>query len=129
MRLRNAVALLLLALWLPATLHCAIEAATACAPESRAGCEHTPHHPDEDCTSDVCATLESGSYRIATAGLQLLPPALTPDPAFLRALILLAAHTETAPPVAARAQPPPELPRRWHLVHRTVAPARAPSLA
>jgi len=122
-RLRHLLALALALLWLPATLHCDLEAAGlgqafGCHEESA----HDPHH----CSDDSCHAIESLTYKIDTAPVKILPPALglfnhcplSPAPLF-------------APPVGelsvCRPSEPPPLARHWRFARRAAPPARAPS--
>lgn len=124
-RLVKLTALLLAALWLPATLHCQIEALGldafwACA-------DQADDTMPADCTDDGCQILESGqvvlsktridfaslpSVARASVGcyLQLAPPALAPE-------IFAPRQDEMLP-----------LQRTWQFVRRAALLARAPSL-
>ncbi len=58
------VSLLLLALWLPVTLHCHLEAAELW-PEHGNHADTTCCAPKEDCTKDACSVLEGDALRNA----------------------------------------------------------------
>ncbi len=125
-RLRQIVSLLLLALWLPATLHCDLEAAglaptaIACADETHAPA--TSGHAD-----DSCGLIENSTYKSALTVVKAPAPtllacclccvaALTPEPLFV-------------PLVSPeRSDTPPELTRTWQFRSRAALPARAPGL-
>ena len=126
-RLRPLLAALLLALWLPATLHCALEAA---------GCIRTEDccdgHTDRACTRDACDTLEAGF--VTPAALHATLPQffavvaacrLFDSPSAPPATLLLPPGTGVTGTVAA----PPEVARMWHFLVRAAPAPRAPSLA
>jgi len=113
----------LLALWLPATMHCRLEAAgffaahDDCADENSAG-------TSTDCRDDVCPTVEEALYK--ESGVQLTAPAPAP---FL--LFVLVSPPRLAAPArwaTLEAAPPAELAVRWQFLARAAPPARAPSL-
>ena len=127
MRRRIAtVASLLLALWVPATMHCALETVPGfsflqwcCdADDSR----QTPR----DCEDGVCGEVESGSYRIED------PLTVASIPAMILAFAAWDRVAEPTPASATHFIPstsaPPELPRFWQFSCRTALPPRAPCL-
>lgn len=65
-RLCRLIAILLLALWLPATLHCGLEAAGAIAGEGCAKAAEPSSAPTAHCEDDGCKTIEEGLYRPTT---------------------------------------------------------------
>ncbi len=127
-RLRQLVALAVLALWLPATLHCTFEAAgllqDKCCPAS-----HAASAP-EDCATDACDTAEGAftkpqSFALA-APAPLLCACFVGSPLAAPPLLL------TAPPVTGLAEAsgaPPGLNRTWVFVVRAAPQPGAPSLA
>ena len=127
-RLRKLVALAVLALWLPATLHCALEAAGF---EIVFVCHdhETGAASDGHCTDDACHALEGAAFKPAANTATLPLPALcacllcfvAPPPA----IDLTAPVTGVSELVAA----PPEVARTWHFVARAAPSPRAPSLA
>ncbi len=120
-RFHRLLALLLLLLWAPATLHCALEAAgligTQCA---------------EDCgrdsgREDGCDLVESGLYKNSTPLLKIAAPEL------LRLAFLFVPALEP-PGLAPAFAPAPffaaqTLRRTWQFAQRAAPPCRAPSLA
>ena len=129
---RSIVALVLLALWVPATSHCAIEtalgvAADECSFGTCACPPSTDDHADHP-ASDACAVLESGTYKPAVAALVAPAPNLTILTCLSRMHeALLAGATPLAPPAWGGGHPDDWLPMR-HIATRAVAPARAPGL-
>lgn len=126
-RVRRIIAFALLALWLPATMHCALEAAgiNSAAPCTE-GCRSTDHH---DVPRDACDVVESGAFKPAADTATILPPALL---ACRLCFVFLTAPTASLPPpvgVSDRIVSPPEVARTWHFTARAALPARAPSFA
>jgi hypothetical protein len=126
--LTKSAAVLLLALWVPATLHCRLEQALSlellsCCPHE--GVDKTPAHHESDCASDGCATVESGFYK------QEEPQARPGRP--LPVLVVVPApHLDDGPkrvwssvPVVSRV--PSELAKSWQFSCRAALPVRAPS--
>lgn len=118
-RLRFIFALLLATLWLPATLHCALEEAgligEACTVDK-----------SDVCANDSCATVEATHYKSPDLLAVVLAPTLFVclDLAELNpteAIIVPLVSPE-------RSDCPLEVPRTWHFVARAALPARAPSL-
>ncbi|MBS0163996.1 MAG: hypothetical protein JSS48_15690 [Nitrospira sp.] len=77
-RISKFLSVLLLALWLPATQHCALEAAgaliTTCADHCTTG---------EPTGKDACGSIEDGSYRLAGDTLKVPAPDLFACACFL----------------------------------------------
>ncbi len=125
-RVRHMTALLLLALWLPATFHCLLEVldttgTLACAQPSA---ETTHHHQESDCDYDGCSVVEGGWVWNAL-------PASAPDiPAALWAALVLWVAACYVPPVIrfpGSGPAPPFAIRLWLFITRTALPVRAPS--
>ncbi|MSU67033.1 MAG: hypothetical protein EXS40_00440 [Opitutaceae bacterium] len=123
-RLRRLLALALVALWLPATLHCDLEAAGL---EIAFVC-HDHDTPEAaaaaHCTDDACHAIEDAAYTAVTftklvSGTVLSVVALLPEPLELPAAALSPASTDV----------PLEVPRSWQFSTRAAPPARAPSVA
>lgn len=120
------IAWLLLALWLPATLHCGLEAADVFHPEdngSEQGCCQgaAAEHNDE------CKTVESGEYRLE----QGLPAVPVPVWVALDAWADLLRVRESAEEAVAQlslsgAGRDPEWVPAWVFARRAAAPPRAP---
>lgn len=126
----RGVAALLLALWVPAMLHCRLELVSGL--KLLSCCQHpdsesVPAHHEHDCDDDGCAALESGLYeqdKPAEAPAQ--PP--SPRTALLRPW-LVAHLARPWVPMTSPAWIPPAPPPPWQFAHRTALPPRAPSLA
>lgn len=125
------IALVLLALWLPATSHCALEALSEHVGEVCATlCSHDAVH-DADSgrpAADACAAVEDGAVKADSAAIAAPAPMLFALACLdcLRAAILTEADA-VEPAAYAAAHPDDWVPRR-HIESRAAAPARAPGL-
>jgi hypothetical protein len=126
-RLAKLASLLLIALWLPATLHCQLEvigldAFFAC-PEQSA---HEEHADQSACANDGCQLLESGQYAFSKSRIA---PATLPAPVaclFACCLLQAASAEPVSEILASRQTEPLQLQRTWQFVRRAALPARAP---
>lgn len=115
---------LLVALWLPVTLHCRLEAAGFFAPHDDCA-EQQAAHTGSDCKDDACPAIEDALYKESAQGLHVFAPQIA-DCMVLLELPAPCALLSTLSP--ARHAPPPELGVTWQFVARAAPPARAPSL-
>jgi hypothetical protein len=125
--LKRAVALTLLALWVPVTMHCALETLPAFGFLQWCCGEDESESQDHNCTDDSCKAVESGLYKIEDN------PAFVPG--LTAGLALVAWHWVAQQPPAEPAlniipvsSAPPELARFWQFSCRTALPPRAPSV-
>lgn len=114
----------LLALWLPATMHCRLEAAGFFAAHD--DCAEQLASEGSDCKDDACPTVEDALFKESSAALAVSAPAecFLPD-GFAPAIERVAAAGLTLSPF--RGTAPPEVAVTWQFVERTAPPARAPS--
>lgn len=122
------VAFVLLALWLPATQHCGLEAAgliTAdSADESTACCAPTA----TACAYDSCHVIEQFTPKTSNDSLQVPAPDFVACACFLCVqLINRDLDTETVVSVVATEQPMVWVPT-WHFARRAAALPRAPAI-
>ena len=123
---RNVMVIMLLALWVPATTHCQMQSileweVLSCCTHEEAPSSAAPHQ--DDCSSDVCATVESGLYKLRDE------PCLLPVP------LQVMERVECAPVegalnalrVSAGSQAPPEVSHSWIFALRAASAPRAPS--
>lgn len=131
-RLQRLIALTLLALWLPATLHCDLE--TAGIEDIFGGHDHasTAHRhaqvPHDYAGEDTQHSTDGLSYRLDSLALK------TPLPAFaflytVEAIPLLVSIDLPASFVVESGTSPPEVARTWHFLTRAAPPSRAPSFS
>jgi hypothetical protein len=128
--LRRFIAVALLALWLPATMHCDLEAAGFdelfhCAADHHSSGEN---EAPADATRDACDIIEGSAFKLAANSALLPPPFLCAH--FLAFAVPPVALDLTPPPsgLGDRILAPPEVARTWHFTARAALPARAPSL-
>jgi hypothetical protein len=129
--------LLLSALWLPAILHCELEAADIQLLTHDHHHEHDVDHahhasgqPDPDHghgTGDGTHALDDTPFAATTPGLKVLPPGDSVSPV-LYALLSLPQHIAEPMLSPDRHPPPPDLQAAWQFLTRAAPPARAPSL-
>lgn len=122
------ISVLLLALWLPATLHCQLEAA-GLGDQHQDGCCTDPAQTGAtDCRDDACANIEASLHKEAAPRLALSAPEAC-DCLLCLADFACACTGCTEPALSpARHAVPPELAVTWQFVARAAPPARAPSL-
>ena len=132
-RLRRIFALALAALWLPATLHCDLEAAGL---DELFHCL-VDHHSTTDLDGshaharDACDVVEGTAFRLVSDTALVAPPALNALCACLLSFVPPAPALVLTPPLSGlsdRIEPPPEVARTWHFTARAALPSRAPSL-
>ena len=127
-RLCKLAALLLVALWLPATLHCQLEglgldAIFACADQP----VDPAHSADGDCADDGCQTLEEGQFALSKSKID---PAILP----VFACACVSCFMPVVPPSPAPEISAPRqdemlpMQRTWQFARRAAPPARAPAL-
>lgn len=122
--LRKLTALLLLAVWLPVTSHCALEMA-GMLPTSGCCANDSSGH----CTKDNCEELESNLFNPGADS------ALVKAPIVACACLICTALANAVPPdlVSAQLEGPIEVKDDWvpgwTFDHRLALPARAPSLS
>ena len=127
--LRHIIAIVLLALWLPTTQHCGLEAAGLIAAEvphgADAGCCQTGGGP---CTHDGCNVVESSLIKSSNEVIKVPTPSLAACTCFL-CLQLLPPVVAVEPIFAVTASDSPEhwIPV-WQFVRRAAPLSRAPSL-
>jgi hypothetical protein len=137
-RLRPLFALFLSVLWLPAVLHCELEAANIQLLTHDHHHEHDldhAHHAADQHDANHGHGSDEGTHALddtpftATApGLKVLPPADAVSPVLLALLSLPQKLAE--PALSPERHPPPlELAAAWQFVSRAAPPARAPNRA
>jgi len=117
-RFRTALVLLLALIWVPVTMHCALEGVPGL--EFLICCEHddAAPHQDDDCEADACAVVESGFYKLQDD--EALVAACSELDVFDYEL-----KNETAAFCAS--QPPADLTAGWQFSSRAALLPRAPS--
>jgi hypothetical protein len=125
-RMRQLFAWVMVALWLPASLHCAIDRA-GLFDAKPACCDHEKDQaPDKSC-AERCNLLDAGAQKLANDFAKAPAPFLV---ICVAGLIELASEPAFVPQISpVRSESPPELPRTWQFVTRAALSPRAPSLA
>jgi len=127
-RFSTFVALLLLALWLPATQHCGLEAAgivgSAIDCHDAGSCD--PETEQTACDLDNCQTIEDATYKAKQIYVQLAAPV---ELACLCCLDVISPKTIIVSLLSpARSDAPPELAPSWQFATRAAPAPRAPSI-
>lgn len=126
-RLRIMIAVLLAALWLPATQHCGLEAAGLLADQCGDGRGPTDCVANGNCANDDCGTLEGGDYRSDVAPLKLSSPQWFTCVFLLsEAIAATPAEPDSAPTAGDALDRPREWVPGWQFERRAAAPAHAP---
>ena len=123
-RLSKVMAVILALLWLPMVSHCTWEHLSGL--EFLGCCTSAEAEPNQadDCQTDLCASVESGHYKLEEQAVAAPAPALVE--AFLIPMLTAVPKNPPASFVASTSIPP-ELPQRWQFAFRAAAPTRAPS--
>jgi hypothetical protein len=126
-RFRRIVALVLLALWLPATQYCTLVAAEVFADDSQACAPEQCCTTEDQCSFDACNLFESGVTKLAREGSKALAPDFS---ACLCFICLRSSHSDSGDE-SALMKPALERPldweSSWHFMRRAAPLARAPS--
>ena len=123
--LTKIVTLLLLALWLPATVHCQLEIFPAL--DFLSCCDHPDQapHQDNDCESDACAVIEGG-HVLAALGARITPMPIVWQNSFCPPPEAIISFSPVLTLVQVNSSPP-ELTHTWQFIYRAAAEVRAPS--
>ncbi len=119
---------LLLAVWLPATMHCRLESAGLIVPHHEECEDDAGGGTATDCKDDACPTVEETLIKDTSADIAVSAPADCAC-AFCLAALVRACEGCTEPSLSpARHPPPPGLTVGWQFLARAAPPVRAPSL-
>jgi hypothetical protein len=119
--LQKTIAIVFLALWLPATTHCSLAKLPGL--ESLDCCSDCNSGNSSD---DSCQTVESGLYKISENSAVVPAPTVGLVCCCLLDLVKESGHLDmTIAPAAAPVAD--DLPQRWRFILRTALPVRAPS--
>lgn len=117
--------LLLVALWLPATQHCALEAA-GLIPTT---CQDEQSGDTKNGASGGCDTVESGAYKISSDVIKAPVPDMAVCACFLCLhFALIDARVEPVFFPVGASDRPPDWVTTWQFTRRAALPSRAPSL-
>lgn len=125
-RLTKPIALIILALWSLAAMHCRLEVLPGFDFLKSCCFAGSASSAPKDCESDGCGAVEDGGYRAEEQ------TASAPQPLLVLA-VLFAVVEATRPELQAcslvTSESPPEIPKIWQFSLRAALPVRAPSLA
>jgi hypothetical protein len=125
-RLARLLFLLLVTVWLPATLHCRLEAAGF---HDTDGCcvAEQPADAAGDCKDDACPTVEEALYKESGRSLKVTAPDIS---RCFACLALVPASAASEPEFLTPSHAPPlEIEAAWQFISRAAPPARAPALS
>lgn len=122
---RRLIALILVALWLPVTAHCSLEAMTGLFDD---GCENACSHGADRSHADVCDLVERGNFTATGAIVHAPAPSLTTLVCLSCLHARLLADAEPLAPPAWAGDHPRDWVPSWTFALRTALPARAPDL-
>ena len=122
-RLHRLASLVLVALWLPVTLHCELEATGLFGPLTECVAS------GDDCCADTdCITVEEALFKESATALMVSAPAAASCLVSFAVTVPPAVHFAGPVLASARPAPPPELAVAWQFLSRAAPPARAPAL-
>ncbi len=126
-RVTRIVALVLLAIWLPVTMHCRLESAGLIKSHDKCSCP-LGTATESDCRDDLCSTVENDLFNDAPAALTLSAPQVCDCTLLLTAFAV--SYSKDPEPILchARHYPPPELAVGWQFLSRAALLPGAPSL-
>lgn len=120
-RFRTVLLMLLALLWAPVTSHCMFERLdgfdflSCCTHEEETA--EPAHHEEEDCSTDACAVVEEGSYKLQDHD-DLLASVTE---------VSYQARPKRTDTMVGGARPPPDIAVGWQFSHRAAPLIRAPS--
>ncbi len=123
---RLFAAVLLLALWVPATSHCLMESAGLMPAVFSCTDDCAPGAPGGQDADDACAALESASYKVSDDDALAIVP--TCPPVLALAFLLPETHSNAPSSPLFSTVAPPALPVTWQFRQRAALPVRSPSL-
>jgi len=124
-RFRQVFVLLMVALWLPATLHCAVDQAELFESEPACCDEAQENEPENEACTEQCSVVAPGINKGSAENALVAVPLLVGLVAWLTPVEL---EPPTLPGLDKPLNAPPELARTWQFVARAALPPRAPSL-
>ena len=119
---RRLATILLVAVWLPAVLHCRVESLIGldCCASTQ-----TDHSEKKGCEGDICDTLEAGFVKSSSGHIAIIAPLLS---ACLIFCDWVMAPAELSEPLVTgiieEAMAPPEIIQSRHFLARSALPAR-----
>lgn len=126
---RRIIAVVLLALWLPATQYCTLVAAGIFADETQASApEQCCNNTNDRCSRDACNLFEVGVVKPGSAASKVLAPDLSACLCFICLQFAKPGLVDESTLMVAAPEHPLDLESTWQFVRRAAPLARAPSL-
>jgi len=126
---RHFIAVVLLALWLPATQHCGLEAAGFFSMDGSHGTAAVCcNGSGTACSHDGCRVVESEVSKPTNEAIKVPAPSLLACACFICLQLLIPDMSAEPTLVVAEADRAQRWVPAWHFVRRAALPARAPSL-
>ena len=126
--LRRIIAVVLLALWLPATQYCTLVAAGVFADETQASAADDCCNTNDRCSRDACNLLENGVIKPANEMAKVLAPDLSACLCFICLRFVQPGVADESALMVSAPEHPLDWESTWHFVRRAAPLARAPSL-
>jgi len=127
--LRHIIAIVLLALWLPTTQHCGLEAAGLIAAEVPHGAEaNCCENSGSPCTHDGCKVVENSLIKLNNETIKVPTPALAACTCFLCQQLLPSVLAVEPSLAVSEAEKSEHWVPVWQFVRRAAPLSRAPSL-
>jgi hypothetical protein len=127
--LRRISAFLLLAVWLTATQHCALEAADLWFSQNAVNADSCCAETGQPCSHDGCKVVEGDSISSSSHSVKVPVPALQADTLLLCIqLIAASAITDSSSEFVEGIEQPLDWVPTWHFERRAAPSPRAPSL-
>lgn len=126
--LRHIIAIVLLALWLPATQYCTLAAAGILADESQASAPDNCCNTNDRCSRDACELLENGVFKPAKEMSKVLAPDLSACLCFICLQFVQPGVVDESTLMVSAPEHPLDWETKWQFVRRAAPLARAPSL-
>lgn len=126
--LRRIIAVVLLALWLPATQFCTLVAAGVFADEAQASAPDHCGNPNDRCSRDACDLFENGVTKPVSEASKVLAPDLFACLYFFCLQFAQPGSVDESTLMVSASEYPLDWESRWQFVRRAAPLARAPSL-
>lgn len=126
---RRIIAVVLLALWLPATQYCTLVAAGIVAEETQASAaEHCCSNTNDRCSRDACNLFEDGVVKPGSEASKVLAPDLSACLCFICLQFAQPWAVDESTLMVSAPENPLDWESTWQFVRRAAPLARAPSL-
>lgn len=125
---RRIIAVVLLALWLPATQYCTLIAAGILTEEMSPSASERCCEKDDQCSRDACNLFESGMIKSGSEGSKVSAPDLCACLCFICLQFVQPGVVDESTLMVSAPEHPLDWESTWQFVRRAAPLARAPSL-